>query len=65
MLLLVSISITLFIYYIWQRRNLLRLAYKIKGPSGYPIIGSAYKFFNADSKFYFSFLSFQLLYQLN
>lgn len=51
MILLVFVSISLFLYYIWQRRHLLRLAYKLKGPEGIPILGSAYKFFNSDSEF--------------
>lgn len=50
MILLIFILISFFIYYIWQRRNLLRLAQKLKGPIGYPIIGSAYKFLNANSE---------------
>lgn len=45
------ILLAFFLYYLWQRRNLLRLAYKLKGYRGYPIIGSAYKFLNPDSKF--------------
>lgn len=50
MILLLFLSITVLIYYLWQRRNLLRLANKLKGLTGYPIIGSAYKFFDANSE---------------
>lgn len=52
MILLLFFLASFFLYYIWQRRNLLRLAHKLKGLSGYPIFGSALKFLNADGKLY-------------
>lgn len=51
MILLIIVSITLILYYLWQRRNLLWLAHKLKGYRGYPIIGSAYLFMSANSEF--------------
>lgn len=51
MLFPIFVLISFFLYYLWQRRNLLRLAHKLKGLHGYPIVGSAYKFLNADRKF--------------
>lgn len=51
MILLFFTLIALLIYYVWKRRNLLHLASKLKGPSGYPIIGSAYKFLDPLRKY--------------
>lgn len=51
MFLLVFVLFALFGYYIWQRRHLLRLAYKLNGPTGYPLVGSAYRFFDAYRRF--------------
>lgn len=51
MILLFFTFIFFLVYYVWKRRNLLRLASKIKGPIGYPVIGSAYRFLNAASKY--------------
>lgn len=50
MILLLFLLITFSICYLWKRRNLLSLANKIKGLNGYPIIGSAYKFLDANSE---------------
>lgn len=50
MILLLFVLASFFLYYIWQRRNLLRLAHKLKGLNGYPIVGSALKFLNADGE---------------
>lgn len=50
MILVLCIFVACLLYYLWQRRNLLRLARKLKGLRGYPIIGSAYKFLDANRK---------------
>lgn len=65
MIVLVFVSISLFLYYIWQRRNLLRLAYKLKGPEGVPILGSAYKFFDSDSECFLCVLATVLILMSN
>lgn len=37
--------------YMWPRRRLYQLSWQLPGPSGYPVIGSAYFFLDATSKF--------------
>ncbi|XP_031617885.1 probable cytochrome P450 313a4 [Contarinia nasturtii] len=48
MILLIFVLFSFSLYYLWQRRHLLWLAHKLKGYTGYPIIGSAYLFLSAD-----------------
>lgn len=51
MILVLLIFSSLLLYYLWQRRHLLRLAAKLKGLKGYPLIGSAYKFLDANREY--------------
>lgn len=50
MILVVLLLTVFWVFYLWKRRSLLCLAGKLKGLNGYPFIGSAYKFFDANSK---------------
>ena len=50
---LCGLSITLVTWYVsflWSRRNLYKLAAKIPGPKGWPLIGVAFRFFGKDPK---------------
>lgn len=50
-MILLAILIATFIgYYYWKRRRLIYLASKLKGLNGYPVIGSALKFLDTESK---------------
>lgn len=48
-LVLILVAIWLAHHY-WTRRRMIYFAYKLNGPNGLPIIGSAYKLLNPDSE---------------